>query len=248
MGVLPENRTDLIIFCEAHVPVWAANAAAIGLTAAQVTALQNFTTVARTKFNGAQAARQASLAATDDFYNSVRSMRGQAADLVRLIKAKAEADNNPNVYVLAQIPPPSAPTALPAPGKPTDIQITLNPGGSITLSWESTNSAPSSGAFFLVSRRITSGPAATPAFVGIGGTAIREFTDDTITAGTAGLSYIIQGFRGTRAGTPSDQIAVQFGIGGTGGGGGDGIIVSGGNLRGNVGAAGSTGKGVGLAA
>lgn len=241
MTVIPPNRQDAIIFCEAHMPVWAANAAAIGLTPAQVTSLQNFTTTARTKFNSAQAARQASVAATDDYYNAVRSMRGQAADLVRLIKAKAEADNNPNVYVIAQIPPPAPPSAVPAPGKPTDIQVTLNPGGSITITWESTNSAPSSGAFFLVSRKINGGPNATPGFVGIGGTSVREFTDDTIAAGTPGISYIIQGFRGTRAGIPSDQIAVQFGIGG---GAGDGIVVEGGSVRGNAGTASSGGMGL----
>ncbi|MFY7896151.1 MAG: hypothetical protein ACOVP8_07955, partial [Phycisphaerales bacterium] len=34
MSVLPENKTDLLEFCEVHAPVWAANAAGLGLSPA----------------------------------------------------------------------------------------------------------------------------------------------------------------------------------------------------------------------
>ncbi|CAN5866173.1 hypothetical protein BH11PLA1_BH11PLA1_10320 [soil metagenome] len=44
------------------------------------------------------------------------------------------------------------------------------------------------------------------------------FTDATIPASAAadGSQYIVQGFRGTRAGMPSDAMVVQFGFGGSG--------------------------------
>ena len=41
MPVIPETRLDQIEFCESHLPVWTAapNPVAIGITAAQTTAL-----------------------------------------------------------------------------------------------------------------------------------------------------------------------------------------------------------------
>jgi len=80
--------------------------------------------------------------------------------------------------------------------------------------------------------------------VGVGGTMTKQFTDENIPVGTDSVSYIIQGFRGDKPGTPSDQIVVQFGVGGLVGfaNSGDGQTNSGGNSSGNSGAA-SQGQG-----
>lgn len=227
MSVLPDTTIEQIQFCEAHNPVWAATPAAIGLTAAQVTALSTATTSARKAYNDAQAARQASKGATTTLHTEAATMRGQVSDLIRQIKAFAELQGNPGtVYAAAQIPPPAAPTPVPAPGKPGAFGVVLQSDGSITLSWESTDSAASTGAFFAISRKLPG----QSAFVGIGGapgstaeSRRASFTDSTIPASAAGdgAQYIVQGFRGTRAGTPSDAITVQFGVEG-------GLNVSGG--------------------
>jgi hypothetical protein len=223
MSVLPQTINEQIIFCEAHAPVWALTPAAIGLNALQCTALATATTNARKAFGDAQTARLASKAATTTLHGSVTIMRNQVADLVRQIKAYAELQANPSiVYAAAQIPPPAAPTPMPAPGKPTDFAVALNADGSVTLSWNSSDSAASSGAFFAVSRKL---PGET-AFTGIGGapgstseSRRPTFTDGTVPASAAGqgAQYIVQGFRGTRIGDASDAIVVQFGIGEGGG-------------------------------
>lgn len=222
MAVLPENLIEQIQFCEAHAPVWAAAPAAIGLTAGQVTALNAATVAARKSYNDAQAAREASKAATVVQKTNGTTMRLQAADLIRQIKAYAELQANPGpVYAAAQIPPPAAPSPVPAPGKPSDFNVSLEPDGSVTLSWMATDSAASGGAFFMVSRKL---PGQT-AFTGIGGapgstaeSRRATFTDTTVpaSAAAAGAQYIIQGFRGTRAGEASDAVVVQFGVDGVG--------------------------------
>ncbi len=223
MSVLPPNILDQIQFCEAHNPVWAGTPALIGLTAGQCSALATATTNARKAFSDAEAARLASKGFTTALHGSVTIMRSQVSDLIRQIKAFAELQSNPAaVYAAAQIPPPAAPTPLPAPGKPTDFAVALNADGSVTLSWNATDSAASTGAFFTVSRKLPG----QGAFSGIGGapgttTESRRanFTDATVPASAAsqGAQYIVQGFRGTRVGMASDAVVVQFGIDGGGG-------------------------------
>jgi hypothetical protein len=220
MSVLPQNQNDAIIFCEAHNPVWSAAPTTIGLTAAQCTALTTATTTARKNFNDSQSAREASKAATTTLHKGVGIMRDQAAALIAQIKAFAELQTNPAaVYAAAQIPPPAAPTVLPAPGKPTNFEVVLNSDGSVTLSWESTDASASSGAFFAVSRKLPG----QGGFVGVGGASGSTsenrrpfFTDATVpaTAASQGAQYIVQGFRGTRMGDASDAITVQFGTDG----------------------------------
>ncbi len=250
MNVIPQNREDAILFCEQHLSAWGANSAALGLLPATVTQLVTLTTQARAKFNNAQSTRQISKTATNDYYVGVATMRSLAADMVKVIKAKAELDNNPNLYSLAQIPPPDAPSVQPPPGKPNNVNITLNPGGSVTLKWDATNSTASTGVFFQVARRINTNTGPQQGFAGVGGTMTKQFTDETIPVGTDSVSYIIQGFRGDKPGTPSDQIVVQFGVGGLVGfaGSGDGQATPGGNSMGTSAAAGQPSWGGGIAA
>ncbi len=223
MAVLPPTILEQIEFCEAHLPVWNEVATSIGLTAAQLTAFSPKVTNARGAYNAAIAAREAAKAATVDMKADATLMRQNASDLIRAIKNYAENQANPDaVYSLAQIPPPSGPTPLPAPGRPTNIEVTLQPNGSVTLSWDAVNAAASSGAFYNIYRKL---PGQT-AFTGIGGTPgattqsrRMSFTDATIptSAAGSGAQYIMQGQRGTLVGDPCDAVVVQFGIDGGGG-------------------------------
>jgi len=219
MSVLPQSKLEQIQFCESHNPVWAANAVAIGLTAAQVTTLTGLTTSARTSYTAALNSRQAAKAATTTFHNNTKSMRDTAADLIALIKAYAESKNDPNIYGLAQIPPPSAPTPAVAPSQPINFAVTIEPTGALTLSWESENSAASTGGFFTVQRRLgaVGGYQTIGGTPGIGGGGRRNsFTDDTLPAGTPTVSYIVTPKRGTLTGTPGEAVNITFGVGGSG--------------------------------
>ncbi|HVU63696.1 MAG TPA: hypothetical protein VHC70_06955 [Phycisphaerales bacterium] len=221
--VFPKNIIDQITFCEAHNEVWASAGAAIGVAPSAVTALTTATTNARKAYNDAQAAREASKAATVNLHSMASIMASQCTVLIAQIKAFAEAQAVPmDVYTKAQIPPPAAPTPAPAPGKPTDFAVGLNPDGSVNLSWMASDSAASTGAFFSVSRKLPG----QSGFMGIGGAPGStsesrrcSFTDATVPASAAGqgAQYIVQGFRGTRVGDASDAVTVQFGVDSTGG-------------------------------
>ncbi len=226
MPVLPPNDVAFIQFCEYHVPVWQAAPATIGLTAAQVTAFDNFTKASRAAYTAAQNARNASKAATVALKNALSTNRGNAGDLIKVIKAYADSTNNPNVYATAQIPPPAPPTPEPLPTKPTDVAVSLSGDGTLVVSWKSSNSAPSRGASFAVTRRIGTNASTPYTGIGAGVTTARgrgAFADSTVPVGTTTVSYIITPTRGTQTGEASDPVTVQFGVGGA-------LTVTGGTL------------------
>jgi hypothetical protein len=218
MSIIPKVKVEQLQFCESHWPVWTANAAAIGLSTTQTTNFKNFATAARAAYDAAQTAKQAYHAAVTNQNQALRLATDNAADLIRVIKGFAELTSNPNaVYSLAQIPPPATPVPAAAPGKPTDINVTLESSGAVTFTWEATNSAASGGAFFNISRKLPGQTSFTP----LGGTSgstsesrRMTFTDATVptSAAGAGAQYIIQGQRGTLVGLASDAVVVQFGV------------------------------------
>lgn len=218
MAIIPDKKVEQVQFCESHVSIWEAQAANLGLTAAQCAAFKNATAAAREAYDAAQAAKQAAKAAVTNQDQAISAAVASAADLIRVIKSFAELSNNPNaVYAIAQIPPPATPAPTPAPGKPTNITISLESTGAVTLSWDASNSAASSGAFFNVSRKLPGQANFTPLGGTPGSSQIARrprFTDTTIPTSAAmnGAQYIIQGQRGDRMGDASDAITVQFGF------------------------------------
>jgi hypothetical protein len=212
MSVLPDSRLALVEFCEQHVPIFTANAVAIGVTPAAVTAMDNLAKAARAKHTAQQIARDAAKAATGQFYNAEDLLRDSIADLVRIIKTHAEVTNNPNVYTLAQIDPPSPPTPRAAPGQPNTIKVELLTGGQVKFTWKSANAG---GGYFTIKRRLagTQDP-----FIIAGSSDRRNFVDVTLPGGGGPWEYAIQGFRSTSmgpaAGPESDHLIVSLGAGG----------------------------------
>jgi len=185
MPVLPDRDLEQIQFCETHIPVWNAAPASVGLTAAQVTQLTSLTTAARASFNTAQSSRETSRGATTTFHGNLTSMRNNVADLIRIIKGFAESQSDPTViYGKAQIPQPAAPTPAPLPGRPKDLAVTLNPDGSITLTWTATDASASGGAFFNITRKLPGQTGFTPIGGAPGSTSESgrkmSFTDSTV--------------------------------------------------------------------
>lgn len=220
MSVLPRRGVDLINFCVSRIPTWTSGAEQIGLESTQVTALNALVTQASNALDASVKARNAAKAATLTVDDRLVELRDYASTLVRQIKAFADAQSNPqSVFALAQINPPAPPAPLPPPGKPEDFNVALNSDGSVTLSWTGQGSAASRGTFYTVFRRLP-GQAGYVSVGGSPGTTTERrrasFTDATIpaSAAAAGVHYIVQGFRGTRSGTASDALVVQFGADG----------------------------------
>jgi len=213
MGTVPNDRLGKIEFYEAHLAPWTINAAAIGLLPASVTALGTLTTQARAAFNAAEAARQAARAATQNFYDKVRNMHGGAgagSDMIETIKNYAQSKNDPNIYVLAQIPPPAVPGITPPPGTPFDFTVGLLQNGALELKWKCNNPSGTQGTIYEVKRQIGGG-----ALTFVGATGVKVFTDETLPSGSSPATYQITAVRSTARGNPA-QFTVNFGIGGPG--------------------------------
>lgn len=215
-GIVPSSRIGKVEFYEAHTGAggpWPSNAATIGLTAGAVTALATATANARKAYSEHLAAQDAAKAATNAFYDKVRLMHnapGFGADMIQTIKTFAQTTNNPNVYVLAQIPPPSQGGVTPPPGTPTDFTVGLLQDGSLELKWKCGNPSGTVGTIYEVLRKIGTG-----AFAFVGATGVKTFTDDSLPAGASPATYQVTAVRSTARGNPA-QFTVHFGVGGPG--------------------------------
>jgi hypothetical protein len=212
-SVVPNKDIDAVQFFEDHLSPWSTNAVAIGTTAGAITAFTPVVKAARDAYTAQQKAQQAAKNATTAWHNAVKAMREMGGDLIKTIKAFADSSGNPAVYTLAEIPMPAAPTPAPPPTQPTDFKVSLTGSGALELSWKCSNGASSTGAFFVVTRKL----AGESAFTTVGNVGKKKFTDASITVGTTGATYLVQGFRGEQAGPVSLPFGVQFGVNAGGG-------------------------------
>ena len=213
MGVMPTSKVGKIEFCENHITPWTTNAVAIGTTAGAVTALGTLTTAARAAFNAQQVAFDAARDATNNFNLAVAAMNNAAVDIIKQVRAKAATAGN-GVYSLASIPVPATPSPIAPPGQPFEFKVILDSSGALQLKWKCNNPAGSTGTIYQVWRRI----GGSGEFIYQGGTGTRDFIDATVPAGSAQVTYQIQGVRSTTVG-PWAQFNVNFGVSGGAGGG-----------------------------
>lgn len=211
MAILPTRTLELLEFMEQHATVWQGNAAGIGLSPAQATALVNAATEARAQHTNQMNVAAEARAATLTARTQLAAARVLFADAIRTIKAFAQHQADPkSVYALAQIPPPTPPGPRPPPGLPTDFRAVLEPNGAITLRWKCQNPPGVSGTVYNVRRRL----AGEAQYQLLGAIGMRRFTDQTIPPGTPAVQYVVQGQRGPIAGPPSLPFIVQFGSSG----------------------------------
>lgn len=210
MAVLPDTDLLRVQFAEAHTAGWTSNAAAIGLTGPQVTAIVAAAAAARTAFNTQQTAKNAAKAATSAFHASAGTMTDLLRVAIAGIKLKAESLGGAAgqaVYDLAQIPAPSAPTPPGVPDAPTMLTADPNADGTITLSWKGSTAFQT---FFNVWRRVGASGEWTP----LGATAVKKFLDAGVPSGVASLSYRVTAQRQADVSAPSVEATVNFGSGG----------------------------------
>jgi hypothetical protein len=210
MGIVPNTDLGKITFYEAHISLWTANALSIGILATDATALASAITAARKAYNDQQTALEAAKAATMNMHNLVAAMHTLGSADIAKIKAYADTTHNPNVYVLANIPAPATPTPVGPPGRPMDFSVALTEEGYVMLSWKCANPTGSQGTVYEVQRKIGSG-----SFEYLSSSGKKSFTDETLPAGSSGVTYQITAIRSTKRGLPG-QFNVNFGVGGGG--------------------------------
>jgi hypothetical protein len=156
MAIQPKSRLAKVALFETLAPLWAANAAAIGLAPDEVAAFLAKLASARDSADAAETARNASRNATIVFHTDADAMSGEGGDLMKRITAYAELQRNPAIYALAGLPTPAAPQPKPAPGTPTGFRITLEQTGAVRLTWRCANPRGTQGTIYNVSRRLGS--------------------------------------------------------------------------------------------
>jgi hypothetical protein len=204
--VLPSSREQMIAWFAARAPDWAANAAAIGISPAQVLEVAARLSAAENTLTIATNTRIASKDATIDYYSDADSLREYGADLIKVIKAFAESNDDQGVYALASVPPPAPPSPAGPPPAPTNLTIKLLPGGGLRLAWKGTTSQS---AFFGVYRKAEG----ETAFTLLDAPADKFFDDTTIPAEANTVTYYIQARRDDFR-IDSGHLVVSFGAGG----------------------------------
>lgn len=205
MSVLPNSRIQQIEWFEQRLAAWLANAAAIGLWPAQVTQLQGEIAAARASYMTSQQARNDSKSATVGFYSTSDALVDDGRDLITTIKAFAEATNDPNVYVLANVPPPAEPTPAGPPDTPTNVTGIINSDGAVELKW---NGTLAHSTFFEVLRMIE-GETTWTVLDSVGA---KEFLDETVPVGTLSVQYRVRAKRAEFTSAANDPITIRLGV------------------------------------
>jgi hypothetical protein len=205
MAVLPDKIAERLAFFEQHLPIWAVDPAAIGISAAQVASLSNFVVAARADFDAAQDARSISRSATVSQNATMGDMTKFGSDLIKTIRSFAQTNNDINVYTTAQIPPPSPPSPLGPPETPTAFKGTLNSVGEIELSWDASRTG---GTSFAIERSVggITGP-----WTIIGTSEDKDFTDTAVPRAVDSVSYRITASRSGGSSNPTTPLSLYFG-------------------------------------
>jgi hypothetical protein len=213
MSTYPEKPSELLMWCNAHQPIWQTNAAAIGLSSTQTANFKAAIMGYSAKANAVVAAKEAYRVAVQQADLAARVMRLTTGDTVAVIRAFADTSADPTaVYSLAQIPQRAEPTPAGPPAQPNKVTATLDTAtGNLDLKWKATN--PGSGTSYIVRRKL---PGAT-SFTILGTATGKKFTDTTLPAGVTGVQYTVQGTRSGETGPESTVIVVNFGHAGPGG-------------------------------
>jgi hypothetical protein len=210
MSLVPSKATEKVAFFESRESDWSSNAVAIGTTAGAVTSLTTKVTTAKAKLLGVVTAKANLKTAVAEAQSAVRDMGQAGADIIRQIRTKAAIDGD-GVYFLANIPAPATPSPVPPPGQPANFKVELNVDGSLKLSWKCPNPSGSVGTTYQIARKT----GAVGAFVPLTTVGTRSFTDTTVPAGTAQVTYKITAVRTTAVGV-SNEFVVNFGTAASG--------------------------------
>lgn len=206
MAIVPKRIVDRIQFYLNHLTPFTTHATAIGLEAEEVADLGTKAHAAQTALSERSEAQQTAQNKTVALHDAVQAMSIAGAALIEKIRAKAK-QAGPEVYTLAEIPPPATPSSPGIPGTPESLRVTLN-SSELLLKWKCKNPPGCTGVMYQVWRSCDGGE-----FEYLGGAGQKSFIDSTVPAGTSAITYKIQGVRSMSVGLWA-EFNVRFGAGG----------------------------------
>ncbi len=213
MGVLPNSREQMIQWFAARIASWAAAPTAINLTLAQVTQLATLLDDAQAPLTAATAATAARIVSRDAtllFHYHADQLRAYGGDMIKLIKAGAEINNDPSIYAQASVPPPAEPSPLGPPPTPIELNSHLNTAGHVVLTWKCTRRG---GTSFNIVRRTTAPAQPVSGWTLIGTSEEQRFIDSTLPVGLESATYRVVASRAGGMSEPSDVSTIFFGTG-----------------------------------
>ena len=204
---LPSERRPALEWLEGHIVGWNTNFASIGLASAQVIDLAQDIANTRGSFTTVQTSRAGTTADTQDWYAKIDALHKKAAGLITTIKSfAATSGNSAAVYVAADMTPRSGPTPTPAPDQPDSVLATLQPNGTVTVSWDGKGPG---GTVYQVYRKLVTD--ANFSLIGTVGATNKEFNDPTVPSGIASAMYQIRAQHGEKFSIFSASTSVIFG-------------------------------------
>jgi hypothetical protein len=219
-GIVPDSQQGAIDFFSSRTPTWAANQAAIGISAAQVVDIDAKVTAAQTKLAAAQAARNAAKTATLDLADAMNDMRSFGGDLIKTIRAFAETTNDDSVYLLSDIPPIAPPKPTGPPESPTNVDASINNFGYVFIEWKASRAV---GTQFILQRQLTPVDGAPTAWAFAGASTTNDYTDTTVPTGFASVSYRVYAQRAGGTSDASNVAVLAFGNSTAGAGEGENL-------------------------
>jgi hypothetical protein len=211
-GTVPSGDRASLQFTEERKQLWTDNAATIGLSAEDTTALTNSSDAAQSALDLRTAAVNTAKARTITWHDAAATNRTLARELVRKIRFFASQQANPDeVYAAAQIPAPKTPGELPAPEVPTDLRVSLDTEGRAVLRFESTRYG---GTVWTVQRRTVTTQGTITPWTTAATVIEREFIDPGTPSGVAGVHYRVRAERPSGTSAYSTPVALPFGAGG----------------------------------
>jgi len=206
--VVPSSREDMIAFFAQRVAQWQANATALGVSTTEINSLISLLTTATTDQTTAINARQASKNATVNYHLSTDLLRELGSGIIAVIKARAETTDNPALSALASIPPPAKPAPLGTPDAPTELNSSLQNGGTVALTWKASRAG---GTSFRIYRSLKNLDTPAGPFDLIGSTEEKTFIDNTLPAGLQSATYYVVASRPAGNSGNSDVSTLYFG-------------------------------------
>jgi hypothetical protein len=185
-------------------PFWEPNVFALGLGAGYLNSMSDALADTKAKYEAALIAREEAKMATLALHQSLGLLNKKGSAIVQTIRAKAKADDNPNLYVLADIRPPAAPTPSGIAPVPRSLEGFIDNDGNVVISWKGSLAHAT---FFTVWRRL---PGETE-WTQLGSVRSRKFHDTSLEAGTPAASYKVFAVRSSGTSEGSEILTVVFG-------------------------------------
>ncbi|MEQ9097324.1 MAG: hypothetical protein RIE32_13795 [Phycisphaerales bacterium] len=208
MSTIPRENDAAVAWCATHLPIWTANAAAIGLDPLELAELSTLISEANTRLTARDQAKDAASGAIGSFNEAAGLMRDMAALQVTKIRTFAKASDTPAiVYEDAQIPAPADPSPRPAPGTPVLFTVALDQSGALKVEFKCPNPPRVTALTYRVERSL----GAQQPFVFFKNAKERSFTDDTVPSGSGDVTYRVTAQSSTKDGAPG-YFTVRLGV------------------------------------